>query len=143
VGAPFRGGTPPQRLTMGPVQKNQSTSISSRCCHPLAAPVQRRQKSSWARFVWFRYDSNQGHGPAYPLQRRPQSRMPELCAQPRLRRGSGPQGFTPTAGTPARPAMAAALSWKVGNREFLASGLDQEVPARPNTEIWCSELLNR
>jgi putative transposase len=26
VGAPFRGGTPPQRLTMGPVQKNQSTS---------------------------------------------------------------------------------------------------------------------
>jgi len=26
VGAPIRGGTPPQRLTMGPVQKNQSTS---------------------------------------------------------------------------------------------------------------------
>jgi len=26
VGAPFRGGTPPQRLTMGAVQKNQSTS---------------------------------------------------------------------------------------------------------------------
>ena len=25
VGAPFRGGTPPQRLTMGPVQKNQTT----------------------------------------------------------------------------------------------------------------------
>jgi hypothetical protein len=25
-GAPFRGGTPPQRLTMGPVQKNQTTS---------------------------------------------------------------------------------------------------------------------
>jgi len=26
MGAPIRGGTPPQRLTMGPVQKNESTS---------------------------------------------------------------------------------------------------------------------
>jgi hypothetical protein len=23
----FRGGTPPQRLTMGPVQKNQTSSV--------------------------------------------------------------------------------------------------------------------
>ena len=27
MGAPVRGGTPPQRLTLGPVQKNQSTSV--------------------------------------------------------------------------------------------------------------------
>jgi hypothetical protein len=26
---PFRGGAPPQRLTMGPVQKNQSTSVGT------------------------------------------------------------------------------------------------------------------
>jgi hypothetical protein len=30
VGALFRGGTPPQRLTMGPVQKNQTSSQSGR-----------------------------------------------------------------------------------------------------------------
>jgi len=38
-------------------------------------------------FVWLRWFSNQGHGPAHPLQRQQLSRVPELRAQPRLRRG--------------------------------------------------------
>jgi hypothetical protein len=30
VGALFRGGAPPQRLTMGPVQKSQTTSLGGK-----------------------------------------------------------------------------------------------------------------
>ncbi len=35
-------------------------------------------------FVWLRWFSNQGHGPAHPLQRRPLSRVPELRAACRI-----------------------------------------------------------
>jgi hypothetical protein len=45
--------------------------------------------------------SNQGNGPAQPLQRKPWSRSPEVCGQPRLRRGWSAGGTTPLAGTPA------------------------------------------
>jgi len=44
LGAPIRGGTPPQRLTMGPVQKKQSTSGSVICgLVQLPASPQRHQ----------------------------------------------------------------------------------------------------
>ncbi|MFN9661794.1 MAG: hypothetical protein ACK6BC_15755, partial [Cyanobacteriota bacterium] len=47
---------------------------------------------------WF---SNQGNGPAHPLQGQPWDQPTEVCGPPRRRRGGGAGGFTPLAGTPA------------------------------------------
>ena len=44
-------------------------SVPRRCCHRVARPAQVRHSGSWAWFVWLRWFSNQGNGPAHPLQR--------------------------------------------------------------------------
>ena len=76
-------------------------SAPRRCCHRVARPAQVRHSGSWAWFVWLRWYSNQGNGPAHPLQRQLWSRSPEMRGPPRLRRGGGAGRITPLQGTPA------------------------------------------
>ncbi len=51
-------------------------SAPRRCCHRVAPAAQVRQHGAWAWFVWLRWSSNQGNGPAHPLQCQPLGRSP-------------------------------------------------------------------
>jgi hypothetical protein len=70
-----------------------SSGISSPAVLPSSSGARRvRHHGSWAWFVWLRWFSNQGHGPAHPLQRQPLSQPSEVRGPPRLRRGG--TGYT-------------------------------------------------
>jgi hypothetical protein len=90
---------PPARSVVAGRGAPAPGSVPLQFCHPVAVPGLRRQNPVWAWFVWLRCFSNQGNGPAHPLQRLASE---ERSASPGYA-GAGHSAFTPTEGTPLKP----------------------------------------